>query len=303
VGGVLSCCISRMPEMVTTASTGIQAQIGATAPSVVGPPAHLSSRLRSRMTQFSQSQPRLSPRSYQAPRYPTASIPQDQPFMPRRHTLCWGGSALREGSSKRMLAARPGEIGAIAADTYLLSKRQRADSLLLVLAKTVAIPLHAFPLEGLHHANQARQLAKEVLRELGADIARLRKIDLSAMTLEHLAQRTPLRHGMDLRASVLPCNTARTRHHLLSVLPSARHGRLNEVLNDRTNYIEFTIGLTRAGSVEGSTLSEAGWHQVLALVIAPDRVANEPAPALPELDGMGDPFSADAILRRLRVQG
>jgi len=196
--------------------------------------------------------------------------------MPANRTLCFGGSMLKEAASKEVLAAKTGlsNAGDIAADALLMAKRQEKETqamiaLKFVLALWVMIP---FPVEGLRHARQTRRLMEKILREEGANLERLKRLDLSKMTLHQGAECTPIRHGKNLQSSVLPCNTPATRLHLESVLSRREdRDRLREILASDDNYVRDTIDPGRGGSLEGATLSEKGWRKIVAIIIEKER--------------------------------
>jgi hypothetical protein len=222
-------------------------------------------RVAAKLIKYSASQPYTSPMSYVSnPASFVATDEVDQGNMPRiQFGWCWGGSALREGVSKQLLAANADEVVAIAADSYLLAKRQRTENIIWTLSKGIYFPVHLLPMEGAINANQTKNLAKEVLREQDVNMDRLRKIDFSKMSLKNKAQSTPIRPGLNVRSSVLPRNTQKTRAHLCSVLPQGEHENLNTILNDRQNYLD----VPSTQSVEGAILSESGWQKIISIII------------------------------------
>jgi hypothetical protein len=230
---------------------------------------------QAKLEKYAKSAPYTSPTRNWLPKQ-SASDPVHQPYMPSSQFVCWGGSVLRKGASAWLQAAPAEEVSAISADAYLLAKRQRTENIAYTVSKGF---LFMMPLEGAINANQTKNVAKSILREKGANLERLRRVDLMKMSLSHHDLSTPLRNRTaTVFANVLPKNTDKTRSHLLSVVPQHRWGRLMGVLNDPQNYLytRHRQGVDPDVGYEGETLSESGWQRILSIVIEPDAEQRPP---------------------------
>jgi len=246
------------------------------------PSGQLSEAVKGELQRFRNAKPLLT-RLQKDTKFPkVATHEEDGVHMPKTRTMCFGGTMIREAAGKVISATAENHepVASIAADTFLLAKRQEKETKAMIAAKFVFLlwPLIPFPVEGLRHARQTKQLMEKILEEEGANLDRLKQVDLSKMTLHQSAETTPIRHGVNLRSSGLPCNTPQTRMHLQSILQEAEHGSLNEILGDQTNYVPETIDRRHRNFLEGATLSEKGWQKIVALIIEPQSSSSDAAP-------------------------
>ena len=228
----------------------------------------LSDESQRKLQKYSEARPYTSPRKL--PRMEPTD-PKQASLMPHRHIgLCWGGSALREGSSRKILASKQDDLKSTlsaVADSYLISKRQIKENAFWTLSKTIYFPLHLMPIEGTVNANQTRVLMKKVLDENNVNTSLLRKIHFSKMSTSRGQEVTPIRHELSKYTSLLPVNTSKTRKHLYGVIPIDKHGDVNNILNDPRNYLRTADGGITHPPCEGATLSEQGWHKMVAVIV------------------------------------